>query len=55
MKYAIMSDIYGNFEAFKAAVSDARKRGCGKEEPRTASTISETANCDWFFFESDAK
>ena len=88
MKYAIMSDIHGNLEAFKAAVSDARKRGCGmmvclgdltgygdrsrecvdfamktmdvclmgnhdivccgKEEPRTASTISETANCDWF-------
>ena len=88
MKYAIMSDIHGNLEAFKAAVSDARKRGCGmmvclgdltgygdrsrecvdfamktmdvclmgnhdivccgKEEPRTASTIPETANCDWF-------
>ena len=29
MKYAIMSDIHGNLEAFKAAVSDARKRGCG--------------------------
>ena len=29
MKYAIMSDIHGNLEAFKAAVSDARKWGCG--------------------------
>lgn len=29
MKYAIMSDIHGNLKAFKAAVADARKRGCG--------------------------
>ena len=25
------------------------------QKPRVASTISETANRDWFFFESDAK
>lgn len=80
MKYAIMSDIHGNLEAFKAAVSDARNRGCGMmvclgdltgygdrsrecvmssmseasvcrekdQEPRTASTIPEITNCNWF-------
>ena len=26
MKYAIMSDIHGNLEAFKRAVADAKKR-----------------------------
>ena len=30
MKYAIMSDIHGNLEAFKRAVADARKRKCKK-------------------------
>lgn len=30
MKYAIMSDIHGNTAAFKAALADAKKRGCGK-------------------------
>ena len=30
MKYAIMSDIHGNLDAFKRAVADARKRKCGK-------------------------
>ena len=28
MKYAIMSDIHGNLEAFAEAVADARKREC---------------------------
>ena len=30
MKYAIMSDIHGNLEAFRRAVADARKRKCRK-------------------------
>ena len=30
MKYAIMSDIHGNLEAFSRAVADARKRKCNK-------------------------
>ena len=30
MKYAIMSDIHGNLEAFKRAVADAKKRKCQK-------------------------
>ena len=30
MKYAIMSDIHGNLEAFKRAVADAKKRKCKK-------------------------
>lgn len=30
MKYAIISDIHGNTEAFKAVLADAKKRGCGK-------------------------
>ena len=30
MKYAIISDIHGNTNAFKAALLDAKKRGCGK-------------------------
>ena len=30
MKYAIISDIHGNLEAFKWAVADAKKRKCSK-------------------------
>lgn len=30
MKYAVMSDIHGNLEAFKAVVANARKRECKK-------------------------
>ena len=30
MKYAVISDIHGNTNAFKAALLDAKKRGCGK-------------------------
>ena len=30
MKYAIISDVHGNLAAFKAALADAKKRGCGK-------------------------
>ena len=30
MKYAIISDIHGNTNAFKAALLDAKNRGCGK-------------------------
>ena len=30
MKYAIISDIHGNTNAFNAALLDAKKRGCGK-------------------------
>lgn len=30
MKYAIISDIHGNTPAFKTALADAKKRGCGK-------------------------
>jgi predicted phosphodiesterase len=34
MKYAIMSDIHGNLEAFKRAVADARKRKCRKNSSK---------------------
>ena len=30
MKYALLSDIHGNLAAFKAALADAKKRGCAK-------------------------
>ena len=30
MKFALMSDIHGNLEAFKRAVADAKKRKCKK-------------------------
>ena len=30
MKYAIISDVHGNLKAFKSALADAKKRGCGK-------------------------
>ena len=31
MKYALLSDIHGNLAALKAAIADARRRGCACE------------------------